>query len=260
MSLTVKKITAAMTLTISVLAPTANATLYDRGSGLLYDDVLDVTWLQDANFAKTSGYDADGMMSWAASNTWASNLIYHDSVRNVNYTDWRLPTMNPVGTTYNGKFSFDGSTDEGYNIISPNSELAYMFYVNLNLKGYYSPTGTVQAGYGALGNGGWGTADVGLVRNLKSDIYWTGTVYAPFPTLNAWMFDAHWGYQNFYSQWDQLYAWAVRDGDVAALTSHTLITAIPEPESYEMLLAGLGLLTIASYLRRHSRCGHFPAC
>ena len=28
-----------------------NAALYDRGNGLIYDDVLDITWLQDANYA-----------------------------------------------------------------------------------------------------------------------------------------------------------------------------------------------------------------
>ena len=31
------------------------AALHDRGSGLIYDDVLNITWLQDANYAKTSG-------------------------------------------------------------------------------------------------------------------------------------------------------------------------------------------------------------
>lgn len=41
----------------------AQAALHDRGGGLLYDDVLNVTWLQDANYAMTSGYDADGRTS-----------------------------------------------------------------------------------------------------------------------------------------------------------------------------------------------------
>ena len=47
----------------------AQAALHDRGGGLLYDDILGVTWLQDANYAKTSGYDADGRMNWANANT-----------------------------------------------------------------------------------------------------------------------------------------------------------------------------------------------
>ena len=32
---------------------TAQAALVDRGNGLLYDNVLNLTWLQDANYAKT---------------------------------------------------------------------------------------------------------------------------------------------------------------------------------------------------------------
>ena len=38
----------------------SNSSLIDRGGGLIYDTVLDVTWLQDANYAFTSEYDDDG--------------------------------------------------------------------------------------------------------------------------------------------------------------------------------------------------------
>ena len=117
----------------------AQAALHDRGGGLLYDDVLNVTWLQDANYAKTSGYDADGLMDWSAANVWATNLFYHDSVRGADWNDWRLARNGPVGSDWNYAFSYDGSTDSGYNITSPKSELAYMYYANLGLKGYYSP-------------------------------------------------------------------------------------------------------------------------
>ena len=34
-----------------LLSFNATAALYDRGNGLIYDDVLDITWLQDANYA-----------------------------------------------------------------------------------------------------------------------------------------------------------------------------------------------------------------
>ena len=36
---------------LSLITLSANAALYDRGNGLIYDDVLDITWLQDANYA-----------------------------------------------------------------------------------------------------------------------------------------------------------------------------------------------------------------
>ena len=38
-----------------------------------YDTELDITWLADANYAKTSGHDADGQMNWMNANAWAAN-------------------------------------------------------------------------------------------------------------------------------------------------------------------------------------------
>ena len=35
----------------------AHAVLIDRGGGLIYDTILDVTWMQDANYINTTGYD-----------------------------------------------------------------------------------------------------------------------------------------------------------------------------------------------------------
>src|SRR3989338_3990294 len=148
----------------------AQANLVDRGSGLLYDDVLNVTWLQDANYAKTSGYDADGRMNWNDANAWAASLVYGG------YDGWRLASNSPVGADWNYGYSPSGSTDTGYNITSPHSELAYMYYVNLGLKGYYSPSGAYQSDFGIFGNGTMGGQnDVGLVQNLQSYVYWSGT-------------------------------------------------------------------------------------
>jgi len=43
-------------LSVSAITNISNAGLIDRGEGMIYDDVLDITWLQDSNYAKTSGY------------------------------------------------------------------------------------------------------------------------------------------------------------------------------------------------------------
>ncbi len=75
-------ITLAVLLFISI--GSSHAALFDRTGGLIYDDVLDITWLADANFAKTSMYDPDGLMNWANANTWAANLNYGG------YNNWRL--------------------------------------------------------------------------------------------------------------------------------------------------------------------------
>ena len=54
-------------LVAGLFTVSAQAALYDRGNGLIYDDVLNITWMQDANYAQTSGYEADGQMAWVAS-------------------------------------------------------------------------------------------------------------------------------------------------------------------------------------------------
>lgn len=212
----------------------AQAALIDRGGGLLYDNVLNVTWLQDANYAKTSGYNTTGMMTWNEATTWAADLSYHDSVRNVNLTDWRLAASTPVnGTTWDFNVSNNGSTDRSFNITNGASELAYMYYVNLGLKGFVSASGNVQSDWGVYGNGTFGDqADVGLVRNLQSFNYWTGTTWASYPLFFSLAFRMENGSQWIDAQGDPAYAWAVRSGDVAA---------VPEPETYAMMLAGLGL-------------------
>jgi hypothetical protein len=82
----------------------AYADLIYRGGGLVYDDVLNITWLQDANFGAGSIYDSgvsttDGRMLWANAAAWADNLSYFDSVRNTTWLDWRLPSVSPIGTS-----------------------------------------------------------------------------------------------------------------------------------------------------------------
>lgn len=234
-----KKVTFALATAGLLSSGVAQAALQDRGGGLLYDTVLNVTWLQDANYAKTSGYDASGLMNWSAANTWAANLVYGG------YDDWRLAHNTPVnGSAFNDIASDDGSTDVAFNITSPNSELSFMFYVNLGLKGFNSPSGVFQPDFGVFGDGTTGgQGNVGLVTNLVSDAYWSGTaVSAPAPEPRSWIFFTSSGYQRYDYQWLGAYAWAVRDGDVAA--------PIPEPETYAMLLAGLGLLGFAARRRK----------
>lgn len=215
----------------------AQAALLDRGGGMLYDTVLNITWLQDANYAKTSGYDADGAMTWTQAGNWAANLVYGG------FSDWRLASNTPVnGTSWNYATTNNGSTDAGYNITSPHSELAYMYYVNLGLTGYYLPNGSYNPGFGVFGNGSTGgQADVGLVDNLRSGYYWSGTPYATDPGSSAWYFGAIYGNQNYGGQASQYFAWAVRDGDVT--------NGAPEPAGLGLALMGLSLLGLVRRCR-----------
>jgi hypothetical protein len=230
----------------------AQAALVDRGGGMLYDDGLKVTWLQDANYAKTSGYcntagnclDTVGRMTWTQATTWANNLVYGG------YSDWRLASNSPVDGTPSGwdnTLSADGTTDVGYNITSPSSELSYMYYVNLNLKGFFSTRGILQPDYGIFGNGtSGGQNDVGPVKNLQSSAYWSGTVDAYFPATDAWSFKTILGAQFSENQSDRFFAWAARDGDVT-------VAAAPVPGSVALLAGGLALLSVVT--RRRGRLG-----
>ena len=75
------------------LTLSANAMLFDRSYtdsdgnywGLIYDDHLDITWLADANYAMTSGYDLDGQMTFLSAITWADELVYAGT------SDWFIP-------------------------------------------------------------------------------------------------------------------------------------------------------------------------
>ncbi len=238
----------------------SQASLIDRGNGLLYDDVLNVTWLQDANYAATSGYtgaNSSGKMDWTTATTWAANLIYGG------YNDWRMASNSPInGSSFNYIYAVNGTTDYGYNIASIYSELAYMYHVNLGLKDYYDTAGNAQNDYGIFGNStfngvnqnSYGQNNVGLVHNLQSSVYWSGSEYAPNLDL-AWGFNAldggqaNYGYKgDMVSARDVFYAWAVRPGDVAA---------VPVPGA--VWLFGSCLIGLLSFNRRKNKTANVIA-
>lgn len=68
-------VTLVMALT---LGRATEAALHDRGGGLIYDDVLDIIWMQNANSAGTT-------MTWDDAMAWADALLFQG------YDDWRLP-------------------------------------------------------------------------------------------------------------------------------------------------------------------------
>jgi hypothetical protein len=202
-----------------------------------YDTVLDITWLADANAGAGSIYDngsntTDGGMTWANANAWAANLSFTNPLTNQTYADWRLPTVEPSnGVSFNYSFSFNGSTDDGVNITSPQSEMAYMYYVNLGNPGGYTPAGALSGCY--VNSSDTCLDNVGPFSNLQSFVYWSAPEYALSPS-NAWAFGMDRGIQSGAGKdSNYLYAWAVSPGDVGA---------VPEAQTYALMLAGLGLI------------------
>lgn len=220
-------------ITAFVFSINVDATLYVRGGGLIYDDVLNVTWLQDANYAMTTGYDLDGAMHWDIAMQWVQELEYFDPIRNVTFSDWRLPTILPVNPPdYDTSLSFDGSTDIGYNIADTNSELGYMYYVNLGNLSYRDTEGNAP-------QPGWHTLHSGPFINIQDEWYWSGSFYPQGPD-NAWCLYIPTGEQNFSCKYNRgLYAWAVRDGDVS-----------PVPEPATILLLCSGIIGLAGLRRK----------
>lgn len=167
------------------LAGAAQAALHDRGGGLIYDDVLNITWLQDANYAQTSGYVADGLMNWGPAMDWAANLTYGG------HSNWRLPLA----------LNADGSGPCGPDYNCSGSEMGHLFYV----------TGGLTAGQRISAS-----AALNQYFNNMQDhwIYWFGTEQGE---NNAWVFHTIHGYQNEPVKWSSAYAWAVHPGDIAPI-------------------------------------------
>ncbi len=178
-------------LSVSVLTVSAQATLWDRGGGLIYDDDLDITWLADANYPLTTNYPdtvARGLMDWNMAMTWADTLTYYDSVRDVTWDDWRLPTA----------LNQDGSGPcQGYDCAD--SEMGHLYYVEL----------AVTAGSNIQSST---DPDVNLFYKYEGGYYWSNT---QFDSDLAWGFDPYEGWQDSRLKTSELsYSWAVRDGDV----------------------------------------------
>jgi hypothetical protein len=215
----------------------AQAVLLNRGGGMIYDTELNITWLQDWNYARTSGYtgvgvNADGTMTWIAGKQWADNLVYGG------FSDWRLPTMVDTGEP-GCDYSF-GGTECGYNVLTKVgntvfSEMAHLYYETLGNKALYDTNGV-------LNQSGWGLVNTGPFTNMKSSFYWSGLEYATFAGW-AWFFNNTSGEQLPVPQSSDMYVVAVRPGDVTA--------AVPEPQPLVMLLMGAAAVLVAVKRRAH---------
>jgi hypothetical protein len=213
-------------------------------SVFLYDTALNITWLRGSPGSAQPG---SGQSTWLEANTWAANLEVGA------YDDWRLPTLTPVnGTTFNYNFTNNGTSDYGYGATGAGwgtaSEMGHLFYVTLGNKGFCTPG--AGGSVACVPQAGYGLTNTGDFQGLQSFDYWSGLGYVPSATdeWGAWIFSTEDGLQDFHVKPRELYALAVRPGDVAVAVT----AAVPLPAAAWLMLSGLGVLgTIAR--RRRSR-------
>ena len=194
-------------LALGLVSGSAHAALQGRdlnGSPGSFEAYYDT----DLDVTWLADANVNGQKNWADANTWAANLSFTDGVSV--YDNWRLPTaLNQDGT---GPCFSDNCTG---------SEMGHLFYSELG--------GT--AGQSILTST---DPDLDKLTNLQANGYWSGTEVAS-NTNNAWYFYFHSGFQdavvnkNYYG----FFALAVSPGDVAA---------VPEAQTYALMLAGLGLI------------------
>lgn len=147
---------------------------------LIYEDDQGLIWLDYSSGSK----EWPGSVIWAAGLNESGALTYKlDPGISLTWSgDWRLPKT-ADGARKNG---YDGSTTAGFNITT--SEMGHLYYVSLGNPGYYDKTGKVQPGFAGLKN-------TEPFKNLKDDIYWSGTGYAIYPN-HAWQFNFYYGAQD----------------------------------------------------------------
>ncbi len=208
------------------LSSATQATLFDRGSGLVYDSALDITWLADANLAASQGADADnnGLLTQQEALEWAANLVIFDSVRGVNLGNWRLPVASFVdANTHNiGEleslfYELGGTWDQNLFTVNPaDPDLA--FFSNIQTGWYWGEgTGIVNHNHRDLFSFDEGVAQHDTLGCAQCHV----AQNAPYPMLLNRL---------------DFYAWAVQDGDVGA-------APIPEPATFALMalgVAGLG--------------------
>ena len=164
----------------SFISIPSHAALVDNGGGLIYDDVLDITWAQP-----------DALRTWDNANTWASGLTLGG------VSGWRLPYISVAA----GAGPFTGSAVNcitASELACVDNELGYMFYQNLG--------GTL--GQPILDSG---DPDLALFPTLQSVPYWSGT---EFDSSFAWGFDFDSGAWGTGGKDVNYYSWAVHAGNV----------------------------------------------
>lgn len=185
-----------------IASVSVNATLIDRGGGLIYDDVLNITWLQNAFLASPNTF------KWQESVDWADTLSFGS------FSDWRLASMSVSGGLPTGSAATVVDCQSATEVACRDNELGYMYWQNLGGNNI-NLTGNQTVG--------------GVTLNNIQSVYWSSTEF-PSVQNGARAFQFTNGGQGFNFKDRGFFAWAVRDGDVLMVS---------EPSTLGLLCAGL---------------------
>lgn len=190
------KFTTLTFITLLLVTNNLSAALYDRGDGFIYDDDLDITWLQDANYANTSNANQSytlGLMTHADAVAWT------DSLNLAGGSNWRLPSAGE-----NPSMGFSSA-----------NELGHMFFNNLGNSANFTNSTFIDG-------------ETGLTVNFENvqNLYWLNE---GINGNKAWSFYMTLGFMMDNSNINnKLYPWAVHDGDIANIVD---LAAVPVPAS-----------------------------
>lgn len=183
-----------------------------------YDDILDITWLADANLASSNkfgigGINTDGSMSWNEAMNWVAGM---NNQSYFGFDAWRLPSIVGSGgseilflfSEYFGRTQTSNltTTSSGFSFSSSTSEDESAFSNIQNLVGYWSED--------AAGANAYAFASSDLSQGLIPK-----------------------SFESYF------YAWAVADGDVFGRANATVV---PVPAAVWLFgSALLGLMGLA---------------
>lgn len=220
-------------------------------NGQVYDNGLNIYWLQDANVFKTlcnandplamefipvsvpSAADIcihNGFMTWDDAEAWIARLNANNYLGHNDWRQWVVP--NPTNDPSCSYQNLDAAgTDSGYNCTG--SELGHLFNITLGNPndgdGSNCSDPPVTEPDHCLQN-------TGPFNNLEPFSYWSGTEFALYPNL-VWNFATHNGSQAPNIKPVLGRVWPVRPGQGA--------TPVPVLPLWSLGLMGLVLVALA---------------
>ena len=223
-----KTIVAALCAYIAAVSCSVNAATALAGRDLdgnpatfeaYYSADLDITWLADTSLAASNTFGVvginptTGIMTWNTANSWIAAMNADGGTGYLGINTWRLPNVDV--NSDNTLVYCNGNNDAA----CVDNEMGYLYWEQLIWNGAPDPFSNINTPF----------------------TYWSGTTYESFPA-QAWIFNFNNGTQSPILKDDGFspsYAWAVFDGDIAA---------VPVPTA--VWLFGSGLICLIGIARR----------